>query len=62
MIEAGESAKAELLGDIKGVVVNLKGDNLMLFDKIRVMITEVNIPQCIIMAELVNKIESIAER
>jgi ribonuclease R len=62
VIEAGESAKAELLGDIKGVVINLKGDNLMLFDKIRVMITEVNIPQCIIMAELVNKIESIAER
>jgi ribonuclease R len=28
----------------------------MLFDKIRVMITEVNIPQAIIMAELVNKI------
>jgi ribonuclease R len=28
----------------------------MLFDKIRVMITEVNIPQAIVMAELVNKI------
>jgi ribonuclease R len=56
VIEAGESAKARLLGEIEGVVVNLKGDQVMLFDKIRVMITEVNIPQAIIMAELVNKI------
>jgi len=57
VIEAGESAKAVLLGDIKGVTVHLKGDNIMLFDKIRVMITEVNIPQAVIMAELVNKLE-----
>jgi len=56
VIEAGESAKATLLGDIKGVTVHLKGDGVMLFDKIRVMITEVNIPQAIIMAELVNKL------
>ncbi len=56
IIEAGESAKAVLLGDIKGVTVHLKGDGVMLFDKIRLMITEVNIPQAIIMAELVNKI------
>jgi len=56
VIEAGESAKAQLLGDIKGVTVHLKGDSVMLFDKIRLMITEVNIPQAIIMAELVTKI------
>ena len=56
VIEAGESAKAVLLGDIRGVTVHLKGDGVMLFDKIRVMITEVNIPQAVIMAELVNKI------
>ena len=56
IIEAGESAKAVLQGDIKGVVVHLKGDDVMLFDKIRVMITEVNIAQAIIMAELVNKL------
>ena len=56
VIEAGESAKARLLGDIKGVEVHLKGDNLMLFDKIRLMITEVNIPQAVIMAELVQKL------
>ncbi len=57
VIEAGESAKARLLGDIKGVEVHLKGDNLMLFDKIRLMITEVNIPQAVIMAELVTKLD-----
>jgi len=56
VIEAGESTKAVLLGDIKGVTVHLKGDGVMLFDKIRIMITEVNIPQAIIMAELVKKI------
>ncbi len=57
VIEAGENAKAVLQGEIKGVVVHLRGDNIMLFDKIRVMITEVNIAQAIIMAELVNKLE-----
>jgi ribonuclease R len=57
VIEAGESAKAVLRGEIKGVTVNLRGDNIMLFDRIRVMITEVNIPQAVIMAELVNKLE-----
>jgi len=57
VIEAGESAKAVLQGEIKGVVVHLKGDDIMLFDRIRVMITEVNIAQAIIMAELVNKLE-----
>ncbi len=57
VIEAGESAKARLLGNVKGVEVHLKGDNLMLFDRIRLMITEVNIPQAVIMAELVQKLE-----
>jgi ribonuclease R len=56
IIEAGESAKAVLQGEIKGVVVHLRGDDVMLFDKIRVMITEVNIAQAVIMAELVNKL------
>ncbi len=56
IIEAKESAKAVLKGDIKGVVVHLKGDDVMLFDKVRVMITEVNIAQAVIMAELVNKL------
>jgi len=57
VIEAGENAKAVLTGEIKGVVVNLMGDKIMLFDKIRVMITEVNIAQAVVMAEFVNKLE-----
>ncbi|MEA1953408.1 MAG: ribonuclease R family protein [Campylobacterota bacterium] len=57
VIEAGESAKAILTGDIKGVTVHIKGDNIMLFEKIRIMITEVNIPQAVVMAELVAKLE-----
>ncbi|MBA1420484.1 MAG: VacB/RNase II family 3'-5' exoribonuclease [Epsilonproteobacteria bacterium] len=56
VIEAGESAKAVLLGDIKGITVNLHGDNVMLFDKIRVKISEVNIAQAVIMTELVEKL------
>jgi ribonuclease R len=56
VIEAGEAAKAVLLGEIKGITVNLRGDNIMLFDKIRVKISEVNIAQATIMAELVEKL------
>jgi len=56
IIEAGESAKAVLAGDIKGVTVHLKGDNIMLFDKVRVKINEANIPQALIMVELVEKL------
>jgi len=56
IIEAGESAKAVLAGDIKGVTVHLKGDNIMLFDKVSVKITEANISQAIIMVELVEKL------
>jgi len=56
IIEAGEAAKAILLGEIKGITVNLMGDNVMLFDKIRVKISEVNIPQATIMTELVEKL------
>ena len=56
VIEAGESAKAVLLGDIKGVTVNLRGDNIMLFDKIKVKITEANIAQAVIMVELIEKL------
>ncbi len=58
VIEADESAKAILTDPNapQGITVHLKGDKIMLFDKIRVMITEVNIPQAVIMAELVNKL------
>ena len=56
IIEAGESAKAVLHGDIKGITVHLKGDDIMLFDKVKVKINEANIPQAIIMVELVEKL------
>jgi len=56
IIEAGESAKAVLKGDIKGITVNLKGDDVMLFDRVKVKINEANIPQAIIMVELVEKL------
>ena len=56
IIEADESAKAVLLGDIKGVTVHLKGDNVMLFDRVKVRINEVNIAQAIIMVEFVEKL------
>lgn len=56
IVEVEESAKAVLLGEIKGVTVHLRGDNVMLFDRVRVKINEVNIPQAIIMAEFVEKL------
>jgi len=58
VIEAGESAKAILKDPSapQGITVNLRGEGIMLFDRIRIMITEVNIPQVVIMAELVTKL------
>ncbi len=58
VIEAGESAKAILKDPSapQGITVNLRGEGIMLFDRIRIMITEVNIPQVVIMAELVAKL------
>ena len=44
-------ARARLIGDVQGVEVHLRGDKVMLFDKIRVMITEVDIAQATITAE-----------
>jgi len=56
IIEAGESAKAVLLGDIKGITVHLKGDDVMLFDTVKVKINEANIAQAVIMVELIEKL------
>jgi ribonuclease R len=56
IIEADESAKAVLQGDIEGVTVHLKGDGVMLFDRVKVKISEVNIPQAVIMVELIEKL------
>ncbi len=49
--------KARLLGDIAGIEVHLQGEGVMLFDKIRLMITHIHLPQATIMGELVAKIE-----
>ena len=56
IIETGESAKAVLKGEIKGVTVNLMGKEVILFDHIKVRLTEANIPQALILAELVEKL------
>jgi len=56
IIEAGENAKALLLGELKGIIVNLHGDNVMLFDRITLKISEVHIAQATIMAEFVEKL------
>jgi ribonuclease R len=56
IIEVDESAKAVLLGEIKGVTVHLRGDQVMLFDRVRVKISEVNIAQAIIMVEFIEKL------
>ena len=52
--DTSKGAKAELICDMQGVVVNLKSYNAMLFDTIKVKISEVNISQATIMAEQVN--------
>jgi ribonuclease R len=56
IIEAGEEAKAQLICEVEGVIVRLNGEGLMLFDKVRVKIIEVNIPQTFIMGSLVAKL------
>ena len=56
IVEVGESAKAILLGDIKGITVHLRGEGLMLFDRVKVEINEVNIAQAVIMVEIVEKL------
>ncbi len=58
IIETGDGhAKARLLGDIAGVEVHLQGEGVMLFDKIRLMITHVHLPQATIMGEVVSNLE-----
>ncbi len=52
------SAKA-ILKDEKapqGITLNVKGDNVMLFDKVKTKITEANIPQALIMGEVTEKL------
>jgi len=53
VIEAGESCRVALSGDISGVIVEVKGDNLLLFNRVKIMITEVDIAMAKIMGEVV---------
>ncbi len=58
IIEIKDSgAKALLLSDISGVVVNIKNDNFLLFDKIEVEITEVNIASTDINGIIIAKLD-----
>jgi ribonuclease R len=58
VVEIGESgdAKAVLHADVQGVTVHLKADQVMLFDHIKVRISEVSIPQAFIQCEFVEKL------
>ncbi|MGC9351452.1 MAG: VacB/RNase II family 3'-5' exoribonuclease, partial [Sulfurovum sp.] len=58
VVEIGESgdAKAVLHADVQGVTVHLRADQVMLFDRIRVRIGEVSIPQAFIQCEFVEKL------
>ncbi len=57
VIETGENTRAILTGEVKGVTVNLKGDGVMLFDKIYVTVTQVDIAAATIMAQMSGKID-----
>ncbi len=57
VVEVGENAKAVLECEVEGVTVNLRGDNVMLFDKIIVSIDTVSIAMAKIQAEFVAKRE-----
>ncbi|KIM04856.1 MAG: ribonuclease [Sulfurovum sp. AS07-7] len=50
------NAKAMLKTDINGVVVNVKNDGLLLFERVQVSIYEVNIAMAMIMAKVVQKL------
>jgi len=57
VIEVGENAKAVLEAEIKGVTVNLHGENVMLFENIILTIESVNIAMAKIQGEFVAKCE-----
>ncbi len=58
VVEIDESgdAKAVLHAQMQGIVVHLRGDQVMLFDRIKVRIGNVSIPQAYIQCEFVEKI------
>jgi len=55
VIEAGENAKAIIYGDISGISINIKDNNVLLFDKIRILIKSVDIASSQIIGEVVPK-------
>jgi ribonuclease R len=57
IVEVGENAKAVLECEVEGVTVNLRGDNVMLFDKIILKIDTVSIAMAKIQGEFVAKRE-----
>ena len=57
VVEVGENAKAILECEIEGVSVNLRGDNVMLFDKIILKIESVSLAMAKIQGEFVAKRE-----
>jgi ribonuclease R len=57
VVEVGENAKAVLECDVAGVTVNLRGDNVMLFDKVILTLNEVSIAMAKIQGEFVAKCE-----
>jgi len=57
VVETGENAKAVLECDVEGVTVNLRGENVLLFDQIIVKIDTVSLAMAKIQAEFVAKCE-----
>jgi len=57
VVEVGENAKAILVDEVEGVSVNLRGENVMLFEEIIVKIESVSIAMAKIQGEFVAKCE-----
>jgi ribonuclease R len=57
VIEVGENAKAVLECEIEGVTVNLRGENVMLFDRVILKIESVSIAMAKIQGEFIAKTE-----
>ena len=55
-IDDSGDAKAVLHADVQGVTVHLRADQVMLFDRVKVRIGDVSIPQAFIQCEFVEKI------
>ena len=57
VVEVGENAKAVLDAEVQGVTINLRGEEVMLFDEIIIKIDEVNLAMATIQGEFVAKCE-----